>query len=84
MGCVALGNINQHRIWLWLKHSTRNSLEGQELCAVCKDVGPTQLVHAPTRVEHLLVSVPDVKTEVRPLSSDKKPVTALGAPASRG
>ena len=48
VGCVVLGDLNvNHR--KRLKYSNKNSLEGQELCAVCKELGLTRLVHEPTR-----------------------------------
>ena len=53
VGCVQLGDLNSHHR-KWLKYSNRNSLEGQVLCAVCKELGMTQLVHEPTRRDHLL------------------------------
>ena len=43
VGCVMLGDLNVHHR-KWLKYSNRNSLEGQELSTVCKDLGLTQLV----------------------------------------
>ena len=46
VGCVLLGDFNIHHR-KWLKFSNRNSLEGQELCTVCKELGMTQLVHQP-------------------------------------
>ena len=45
VGWVQLGDLNIHHR-KWLKYSHRNSLEGQGLCAVCKELGMTQLVHA--------------------------------------
>ena len=64
----------------WLTCSNRNSLEGHELCAVCKELGLTQLVHEPTRGDHLLdlvlSSFSGVKAGVLPLIADHKPVTA--------
>ena len=53
VGCVLLGDLNIHHR-KWLLCSNRNSLEGRELCAVCKELGMTQLVHEPTRGDHLL------------------------------
>ena len=53
VGCVLLGDFNIHHR-KWLKFSNRNRLEGQELCTVCKELGMTQLVHEPTRGDHLL------------------------------
>ena len=53
VGCVVLGDLNVHHR-KWLKLSNRNSLEGQELCAVCKELDLTQLVPEPTCGEHLL------------------------------
>ena len=52
-GCVLLGDLNIHHR-KWLKYSNRNSLEGQELCVVCMELGLAQLVHEPTRGDHLL------------------------------
>ena len=79
MGCVLFGDVNIHHR-KWLKYSNRNSLEGQELCAVCKELGLTQLVHEPTRGDHLLdlvlYSFSGVKAGVLPLIADHKPVTA--------
>ena len=46
VGCVLLGDLNIHHR-KWLKYSNRNSLERQELCAVCKELGLTQLVNEP-------------------------------------
>ena len=79
VGCVLLGDINIHHR-KWLKYSNRNSLEGQEFCAVCKELGMTQLVHEPTRGDHLLDVVLSsffgLKTGVLPMIADHKPVTA--------
>ena len=79
VGCVPLGDFNVHHRKC-LKYSNRNSLEGQELCAVCKELGMTQLVHEPTRGNHLLDLVlsnfSGVKTGVLPMITDHKPITA--------
>ena len=79
MGCVLFGDVNIHHR-KWLKYSNKNSLEGQELCAVCKELGMTQLVHEPTRGDHLLDLVlsnfSGVKTGVPPMIADHKPITA--------
>ena len=79
VGCVLLGDLNIHHR-KWLKYSNRNSLEGQELCAVCKELGLTQLVHEPTREDHLLdlvfSSFSGAKAGVLPLIADHKLVTA--------
>ena len=79
MGYVLLGDFNIHH-WKWLKYSNRNSLEGQELCAVRKEVGLTQLVHEPTHGDHLLglvlFSFSGVKAGVLPLIADHKLVAA--------
>ena len=79
VGCVLVGDLTIHHR-KWLKYSNRNSLEGQEFCAVCKELGLTQLVHEPTRGDHLLdlvlSSFSGVKAGVLPLSADHKPVTA--------
>ena len=79
VGCVLVGDLTIHHR-KWLKYSNRNSLEGQELCAVCKELGLTQLVHEPTRGDHLLdlvlSSFSGVKAGVLPLIADHKPVTA--------
>ena len=79
VGCVLLGALNIH-LRKWLKYSNRNCLKGQELCAVCKELGLTQLVHEPTRGDHLLdlvlSSFSGVKAGVLPLIADHKPVAA--------
>ena len=76
LGCVVLGDLNIHHR-KWLKCSNRNSLEGHELCAVCKELGMTQLVHEPTRgADLVLSSFSGVNTGVLPMIADNKPVTA--------
>ena len=78
VGCVVLGDLYVHHR-KWLKYSNRNSLEGQELCAVCKELGLTQPVREP-RGGHLLVLVLSiflgVKAGVLPLIADHKPEPA--------
>ena len=58
----------------------QRDLEGQELSAVCKELGLTQLVREPTREEHLFDLVPSgfpgVNAGVLVLIADHKPVTA--------
>ena len=79
LGCVVLGVLSVHDR-KWLMYSNRNSLEGQELCAVCKELGLTPLVLEPTREGHLLdlvlSSFPGVKAEILPWIADHKPMTA--------
>ena len=79
VGCVVLGDLNAHHRKR-LKFSNINSLEGQEHCSICKEIGLAQLVREPTRGGHLLdlvlSSVLGMKTEVLPLIADHKPVTA--------
>ena len=74
-GLCCAGDPNVHHR-KWLKYSNRESLEGQELSAVCK-VGLTQLIREPTRGRHLLDLVVRSFPGVPPLIADHKPVTAL-------
>ena len=46
-GCVVLRDLSIHHR-KWLNHSNRNSLEGQDLCSVCEEIGLTQLISEPT------------------------------------
>ena len=67
--CVLLGDLNIHHR-KWLKYSNRNRME----------LGMTQLVHEPTRGDHLLdlvlSSFSGVKSGVLSMIADHKPVTA--------
>ena len=53
LGTICIGDLNVHHI-KWLRHSARNSSEGELLRAVCDTYGFRQLVTEPTRGDHLL------------------------------
>ena len=73
-GLCCAGRLNIYH-QKWLKYSNRNSLEGQELSAVCKELGLTQLVREPTSGAHLF-DFPGMKAGVLPLIAYHKLVTA--------
>ena len=77
VGCVVLGDLNVHHR-KWLKYSNRNSLEGQELCAFCKELGLNWSVSPPARPGAFWL--PDVKAGVVPLIANHKPVNAQTLP----
>jgi len=53
LGTICIGDLNVHHI-RWLRHSTRNSSEGELLRTVCDTYGFRQLVTEPTRGDNLL------------------------------
>jgi hypothetical protein len=53
VGCIVVGDMNIHHV-KWLRHSARNSAEGELLHDICCQAGLLQHVRGPTRGEHLL------------------------------
>ena len=53
LGSILVGDLNVHHI-RWLRHSTRNSAEGELLRDFCDRVGLRQIVREPTRNGNLL------------------------------
>jgi len=53
LGTICIGDLNVHHIG-WLRHSGRNSSEGEFLRTICDSHGLRQLVTEPTRGDNLL------------------------------
>ena len=53
IGTIIVGDLNVHSI-RWLQYSSCNSVEGEYLHNVCKEMGLQQRVAEPTREDHLL------------------------------
>ena len=53
VSCIVMGDLNVHNR-PWLRFSSRDSVEGNELEAICSDHGLRQLVTKPTRGPYLL------------------------------
>ena len=53
LGTIILGDLNVHHR-KWLRYSTGNTLEGEELMQTCMELGLRQMVREPTRGANLL------------------------------
>ena len=79
LGTVLVGDFNVHHIG-WLRHSWRNSVEGERLRIFCDRVGLKQIVKESTRGDHLLdlllTDVDGVRCRVVPTIADHKSLLA--------
>ena len=76
VGVILLGDINIHHK-RWLRYSSKNTITGERLWEVCRDLGLKQIVAKPTRGEYLLdLILTDAanlcKVEVLPEISDHR------------
>ena len=73
LGTILVGDMNVHHR-SWLRHSSRNSVEGEALRTFCDSVGLRQIVKVPTRGEHLLdlliTDLDETKCKVIPKIAD--------------
>jgi hypothetical protein len=79
MGTIIIGDMNIHHK-KWLRLSSRNTAEGDELYDFCVDFGMQQMVRGATRENHLLdlvlTDVDGVKCKVLPKIADHSIVNA--------
>ena len=79
LGTIILGDINVHHL-RWLRYSSRNSAEGDEMRTFCLQHGFRQLVKEPTRgpnlLDLLITDIDDVKCTVLPAIADHKGILA--------
>jgi hypothetical protein len=73
VGTIIVGDLNIHHK-KWLRRSSRNSAEGEELHRFCLDAGMQQLVRGATREQYLLdlvlTDVEDAKCKILPEIAD--------------
>ena len=79
LGGLVVGDLNLHHK-KWLRHSNRNSAEGQRMMEICREQGLRQLVRGPTREQYLLdlvlTDVEGVSCKVLPKVADHNTVLA--------
>ena len=79
LGTIIIGDMNVHHL-RWLRHSSRNSVEGDRLRSFCNQYGFQQLVSEPTREANtpdlVFTDIESVKCTVLPAISDHKCVRA--------
>jgi hypothetical protein len=75
LGTIIIGDINVHPL-RWLRHSSRNSVEGDRLRSFCNQYGFQHLVSELTReantLDLVLADIESVKCTVLPARSDHK------------
>ena len=79
LGTILVGDMNVHER-SWLKHSSRNSSEGEALRLFCDGAGLRQIVRWPTRGEYrldlLIIDLGEAKCKVLPKIADHSALLA--------